>query len=269
MSFEKFVHILSENSLFFSRADMFDDPFEGFKPEPIKTLEKEGANKVKNDPEIETMEIFDGDTQEKFLENWRRYIICSCWYQNENQSMAMWKNYHMLNSGIAIKTTVENLENSLSDEHDVFIGEIKYSDDNNYELHYMLDALTPRPSSWPEFLKKKIYFPYFLKNAAYEHENEIRLIIDSVPAAINYLNSNSPAESTPADLLNLINNGFPDIWENGLSLKIDVEKLIGETGEVLISPFTPDWITETVKSVVCQYGFNFEVQRSKLLDKPT
>ena len=70
MSFEKFVHILSENSLFFPRADMFDDPFEGFKPEPIKTIEKEAANQVKNDPEIETMEIFDGDTQEKFLENW-------------------------------------------------------------------------------------------------------------------------------------------------------------------------------------------------------
>ena len=126
----------------------------------------------------------------------------------------------------------------------------------------------PRPSSSQEFLRNKIYFPYFLKNKAYEHENEIRLIIDSVPSALNYFD-NLPGEYTPADLLDLINTGFPEIWENGISLKADIETLIGETGEVLVSPFTPSWITKMVKSVVCQYGFNFEVQRSKLLDKPT
>ena len=30
MSFEKFVNLLSTKSLFFTRSDKFDDPFEGF-----------------------------------------------------------------------------------------------------------------------------------------------------------------------------------------------------------------------------------------------
>lgn len=35
MSFEKFVSLLSEESLFFSRVDKFEDPFEGFIPPSV------------------------------------------------------------------------------------------------------------------------------------------------------------------------------------------------------------------------------------------
>ena len=40
--------------------------------------------------------------------------------------MAMWDKYHLRNSGIAIKTTIGNLKNSLPDEPNVFIGKIEY-----------------------------------------------------------------------------------------------------------------------------------------------
>ena len=64
----------------------------------------------------------------------------------------------------------------------------------------------------------------------------------------------------------LLQIGFPDICKTGIPLTIDVETLIGETGEIIISPYTEDWVTKAVRSVVRQYGFDFKVNRSTLLD---
>lgn len=36
MSFEKFVNLLGTKSLYFTRADKFEDPLEGFTPPPVK-----------------------------------------------------------------------------------------------------------------------------------------------------------------------------------------------------------------------------------------
>ncbi len=47
MSFEKFVSLLGTKSLFFTRADKFEDPFEGFMPPSVKSIyESEVDNKV-------------------------------------------------------------------------------------------------------------------------------------------------------------------------------------------------------------------------------
>ena len=46
-------------------------------------------------------------------------------------------------------------------------------------------------------------------------------------------------------------------------LPIDLNTLIDE---VIVSPHAEEWVTETVKSVVHQYGLKFPVNRSKLLD---
>ena len=51
----------------------------------------------------------------------------------------------------------------------------------------------------------------------------------------------------------------------GQPLPIDLNALIDE---VIVSPYAEKWVTETVKSVVRQYGFKFPVNRSKLLDSP-
>ena len=38
----------------------------------------------------------------------------------------MWEKYHMRNSGVAIKTTMEKMENSLLSEYSIYIGKIEY-----------------------------------------------------------------------------------------------------------------------------------------------
>lgn len=119
MSFEKFVSLLSTKSLFFSRADKFEDPFEGFMPPSVKSIYENEANDLKS------------NDLGKSIAKWRKYILCSCWHHGNEESAAMWEKYHMNNSGIAIKTTVSNFKNYLGEDYNVFIGKIKYI--NHYE----------------------------------------------------------------------------------------------------------------------------------------
>ena len=57
--------------------------------------------------------------------------------------------------------------------------------------------------------------------------------------------------------------------EFGKPLKINVKTLIGENSEVIISPHADKWVTGTLELIVKRYGFQFPVNRSKLLDPPT
>ena len=257
MSLEKFVSILATRNLFFTRVDRFEDPFEGFRPPLMKYTHELAINQAEN------TEKTGFESAIKALENWRKYVMCNCWHQGQQESMAMWEKYQMRNSGIAIKTTMENLKKSLLDEPDVFIGQIKYNPVEAYEINYMFDYLSGyvhvKDSS---DTNTPFYFPYFYKRKAFEYEQEVRLIIDSHPFVGDYWDKNFG----DIPLEDFFQKELPDIWEIGMPLKVDVEGLIGETGEVITSPYTEDWVAEVVGSVVRQYGFDFKVNRSTLLD---
>ena len=213
MGFEKFADILATGSLFFSRADKYDDKFEGYIPELImRYYTSAGIGIV---PEL------------------RQYIMCNCWHHGDEESMAMWDKYHLRNNGIAIKTTMVNLKDSLPDEPNIFIGKVDYESIENQNQIEM-----------PEDTENLLYYPYFYKRKPFEYEQEVRAIID--------------IESIPRD----------DPYEFGTPLKINVETLIGENSEVIVSPHADEWIAGTLELIVMRCGFQFPVNRSKLLDPP-
>ena len=206
--------------------------------------------------------LLDSDIPEILVERimkeneiYRRHILCNCWHQNVVESMAMWDKYHMRNSGVVIRTTVGKIKNSLSGECGVYIGKIVYIDndnDNDQYLKNLLDLARNIGIRVPEIL---LYSPYFRKRKEYEHEQEVRLIVDIVPADV-------PVE---VPLETFLMDEFPDMWDTGILINVDVSTLIDQ---VIISPYAESWVTETVESVVDNYGYNFEVNPSTLLDKP-
>ena len=214
MSFEKFANILATESLFFARADKYNDKFEGYVPESTTLSHKSRVSRIPP--------------------NFRQYIMCNCWHKGKEESMAMWDKYHLRNNGIAIKTTVENLKNSLQDESNIFIGQIEY-----IENHDQIDMSEDVP------IESLLHSPYFYKRTPFAYEQEVRVIID---------------------VLSCLHD---DPYEFGRSLKIDVKKLIGENSEIIVSPYADKWITDTVKLIVEQYEFQFPVNPSRLLDPPT
>ncbi len=221
MSFEKFANILATRSLFFTRADKYDDKFEGYIPEAI--MRYYGSPNIRIDP------------------NLRQYIMCNCWHKGTEESMAMWDKYHLRNSGIAIKTTMRKLMDSLPDEPNIFIGKVDYEvesteNQNPIDMHENMS---------PESL---LHYLYFYKRKPFEYEHEVRAIIDIA--------------SVQRD----------DSYEFGRLLEINVETLIDKNdknSKVIVSPHADEWITSTLELVVRQCGFRFPVSRSQLLDPPT
>ena len=171
--------------------------------------------------------------------------------------MAMWEKYHMRNSGVAIKTTMQNMKNSLLSEYSIYIGKIEYINDNTNDDQYMQNFLQ---SNIP-LAKKLTYFPYFRKRKEYEHEQEVRLIVDIDPFVRDALNN-----QTEENVDSFLDTGLPDICDIGMLFNIDVSTLIDE---VIVSPYAKDWITETLRSVVQKFDFNFQINPSTLLDNPT
>lgn len=244
MNFEKFANILATNSLFFTRADKFDDSFEGFTPPSIMDIFKNEVNRLEKEFGINWHQIL-----LKIFENWRKYVMCNCWYHGGDESLPMWERYHVRESGIVIKTTMGDFKNSLRDNLNVFIGNIRYIDYEDYTVPQSLLGMS------------MIYTWYFYKRKAFRHEREFRAIIDAYPFIIDYLRTHGDS----IDIQTLLNDEFPDICETGMRLKVDVDTLICE---LIVSPYADKWIVKTIKSIVKQYGFQFPVKQSKLLDPP-
>ena len=237
MSLEKFANILAKKHLFFARVDTFEDPFEGVLPLPLEQLYQSH------------MDDLDADMQQaifKLWDNMRKHSMCNSWYCGKHQSMAMWEKHHMRSSGVAIKTNMKNLKDSLPCKPDVFIGKIKYE----FETPNTSDTLDAHV----------IYSALFYKRRSFEHENEVRAIIDN-SQLIDKLFKGKRYVSREE----LIKLDFPEISEKGNKLKIDVATLISK---VVTSPYTDQWVADTVKSIVRKYGYKFNVCRSNILDKP-
>ena len=216
MSFEKFVDILATGSLFFTRADKYDDKFEGYIPKSATLPHKPEVKPIVN----------------RIDSNLRQYIMCNCWHKGKEESMAMWDKYHLRSSGIAIKTNMGNLKNSLPDKPNVFIGKIKYIENHN-QIDIPIDDV-----------ENFLHYPYFYKRKPFEYEHEVRVIIDiaSISRDVSY--------------------------EFGKPLDINVQALIGENSEVIVSPHADEWIAGTLEKIVERCGFQFPVNQSKLLGPP-
>lgn len=151
MDFAKFMFLLDSKSLFFSRSDLFEDPYEGatshinveFRPRIYK-------------PQGVTPEMLKQEAE--YMEWSRQWTFINCWHMNEYESEAMWKLYSKSNESVAIQSTFNLLFEALSDE--VLLGIVNYIDYDN------------------DFMPENNYFwNYLHKRKSYEHEKELRAII--------------------------------------------------------------------------------------------
>jgi hypothetical protein len=107
IDFTKYVWLLDAHALFFSRADLLGDPFEG----SLSRLN------VELRPQIYAGRIL--DDQLELLAEFRRKLLrttfVNCWHMSDYESAAMWKLY-LRDHGVAIQTTFEALVASLTSD---------------------------------------------------------------------------------------------------------------------------------------------------------
>ncbi len=157
MDFTKFVSLLEKQSLYFARADKFDDPFEG--SYPIFNIQNRPS--IYKDLSEEVLESLSNTNKEM-----REFFFMNCWHLNEYESAAMWKIYLSNNQGIAIQSSFESLRKSFDKctEKDVFIGKVKYID---YKKDWMPEG--------------NYFYPLIHKRISFSYEKEIRCIIPEFP----------------------------------------------------------------------------------------
>ena len=157
----------------------------------------------------------------------RRYTYLSCWHMADYESAAMWRLYSTTHEAIAVQSTFAKLQQLLP-EH-AHIGLVQYVD---YESFMIPQGNTMSP--------------FLFKRRSFEHEHEIRAVIQD-----------SPFRAGQIDL-----NHEPDIAKH---VPVDMSQLI----EVLyVAPLTPDWYLDLVTKVTMRYGLRYPIRRSRLQDDP-
>lgn len=146
MSMSKFLNFITEESLFFCRADKFPDPYEG----------RYGNFNIRNRHKIYGQDM---SLLESLNQNARKKTLINCWHINDFESAAMWQLYSTNNSGIAIQSTISDLMKCVQDP-EVQIGQVKYVD---YENQFIDEH--------------NLYYPFLHKRKFFEHEREIRLLV--------------------------------------------------------------------------------------------
>ena len=144
MSLEKFLSLIENEELYFCRVDLFEDKHEA-------TL-----------PIIDKKNFYYSEENKNYWENERKRHFVNCWIESPHELSLMWTAY--AKNGVAIKSTVGNLKNSLiNSPEDIYLSRVRYID---YDRDSSQDAYTP-----PNILKL-----LFVKRSLFNQENEIRLL---------------------------------------------------------------------------------------------
>ncbi len=150
MDLSRFLKMVHGGSLWFSRADEFDDVFEGSISETTRQVVKYGP-----DVTPEMIEHFNR------LHLWRKqWTFVSCWHQSERENALMWSAY--ARQGVAIRTTYAKLSEQLPSN--AFLAPVMYRD----------FAKEPVPEG--------TQIRYFVKRHYFKDEQEVRAVVIDAPA---------------------------------------------------------------------------------------
>ena len=227
MDFTKYVWLLQERALFFARVDKLGDPFEGsfsranekLRPILYKDLQQQVNKDGADNPMSKLYE---------FARHAAKWTYVNCWHQNEYESAAMWKLYGKTSEAIAIQSTYQRLFDCLPEN--TYCGRITY-------LDYDTDWL-------PE---DNVFSPFMHKRKSFEHEHEVRALVQDIPRIENTLDLLGPN---------------PD---EGRPVPIDLDGLIER---VFVSPDSPAWFFGLVNTVSRQLNNNKPVIQSSLNAAP-
>jgi hypothetical protein len=237
MDFTQFVHMMSTESLFFSRIDQLQlrDPYEGsFHSSPL----------LRFDPEKPELEPVKEECRRRLEMGVAKTMAVNCWHMNEEQSMAMWQLYLKSEEGLAIESTFSALAESFSAcSHKVYIGKVEYG---AVQCEHHEVGLS-------------IYEGALRKESCYKHERELRALIHETTMLADRRERLGGFLSGGGKAKEFV------VATKGLNIRVDLAKLVKA---VYVCPSAEDWFTDLVTSILKKYTFNFPIFKSRLLQPP-
>jgi len=255
MDFPKFMWTLQNSKMYFQRADLFEDPFEGTVPAYVKRIREEEYEK-----RHEEDENFSEDMDEIHAElsrTLRQFTFLNCWHINERESAAMWELYGESGKAIAIKTTIGGLINAFDahPDHDIHIGKVDYDIYKGGE-----EEAQEAPEAFLLTEGANSMAPFFRKRESFSHEREVRAVIQIPPVL-------SDDEQFPYLDYNMVIGGderkekikiyagdeqrtvdtTEDPKTTGINVSVHLNQFIDK---VHIAPYAADWFADTVEQAV-------------------
>ena len=289
MPIDKFMAMLSEESLYFPNIYLFNDRYEGIlSRKTLREVYKTDLLNTENTPvkqdeefireknviikafeeihiEDEMKEIL--NLQHSFqtlLKDFSNYLMfCSSWFLKENESHSMWAEYGDKRNptSVAIQTTVGDLINSIeSPDYQIHIGKVKYKDYDKEHIEGYEDFLSKDLTN-PNNVLELFYAPILHKRDIYEDEKEVRAIISFESICENYLDriyiSDIPFYS---DLLfkeyRLYYRGQTEKMTavpKGISIKINLQTLLKA---IVVSPNVNEYFRKPFGELMKNYNIN-------------
>lgn len=241
MEFAKFVDVLSRQSLFFCRADLFSDTWEGSSPKSVLTdrdnviqeaLGLPGglyslpvSERERAQTEAAAVETYlGGALLPKLFQELRSAWCVNCWTMSDIESAALWRLYVPSGIGVAIRSTVGKLRSSLRDAgQPLAICAVKYI---NYE--------TDEPPDNPIGM-------VMCKRRQFAYEQEIRVVARQAW---------QPAQQRQA----------------GLYVPVRLETLVEH---VVTAPEATPWFGEVVAATLKRWERTMRVASSSLRQEPS
>lgn len=222
MDLTKFLALLEGASLFFCRADLFQDAFEGSLAQAnVERREQLGPIDPADEAYIEIP-----------YKKMREWTAINCWNCSGHESAAMWSMYCPDGPGLAIRTTFARLCEALKEcqRWKVSISKVTYLD---YQCTAIPDG--------------HLLAPFLHKRQSFEHEQEVRAIIQRMP------------DATLPDRVS------PFAGTGGTYAKVDLQILLEA---IYVSPVAPSWYFDLVQRLVSRYGIAVNVHQSGLAGDP-
>jgi len=231
MDIVKFLSMLDQHALFFSRVDLHDDSYEGSIPNENLNLNNIVPKSARPFP---LLLLPDSISPHDFI---RKQAYSFSFHMNTDESAALWSIYTKSKQGVAIQSTFSRLCDCFNVYHEgnIKIGMINYIDYRYQKFDY---SIFDNP-----------YLPLIYKRTSFEYEKELRALIIN-PKCVSHM------PTSQEDL-----NQNP----KGLSVSVDLDILIEN---IFIAPKSPTWIKEVITSVLHKYGIYKEPLQSSLDESP-
>jgi hypothetical protein len=223
MDFSKYVDMLTTNTLYFTRADKLEDPYDcsgmQFFGEQYKQLSSAYPDEVKERTrQVNTFE--------------RLFVYLNCWHMNDVESAALWRLYSENKyETIAIQTTFGKFDSVIKHKwprDGIFISKVKYEPENaGKPLEEIPGGKLYTALGWEDIIYKR---------PSFAHEKELRAFIYQ---RVDKLKE-GPLRNE-AHLEKLMKERKPYI-----RIEITLSDLIEK---VYVSPLAADWFVELVKNV--------------------
>ena len=242
MSFPKFISLLHRSALYFTRADHFQDKYEG--AYPLLDLKKLTGLLFEESKRFGPLHADFVNTAQKkrrkatlserqrmltkagLAQLQRTQVFINCWHINEYESAAMWDLYARSDDGIAIQSSYKRIAAAVEVDktQDITLYNVQY-------LDYETDSILKEGDigSITQFISKR---------KSFEHEREARAII---------------VDPTREDST------------KGMYIDCDLNALIEA---VYVAPTSPGWYADAVEASIQAHGRNFPVRHSTLANDP-